>query len=125
LSKKQTNPKRASRKPSLLQWIRDLVRWYSSPKGSEKRETRRYYLPIRVIATPVDDRRMQAGQEFEVIVRDISDKGMCLYHTASVDSRHLMIKLEGPTGHGEPLHMEVLRCRENGRFFAVAGRFTM
>jgi hypothetical protein len=79
-------------------------------------------MPVK--ATPLNDKHQPAGEAFLAVTRDISVGGLCMYHLQNVTARFLQLELSGH-GSDEQLGvvLEVVRCRQTGPLFEIAGRF--
>jgi hypothetical protein len=77
-----------------------------------------------VKATSLDEWHKPTGESFLAVTRDISLGGLCMYHLNAVPARFLQLELSSHSSD-EQLHvvMEVVRCRQTGPFFEIAGRF--
>lgn len=107
----------------VANFIRRVIRGEKFYPGPERRLSLRYPITMPVKSTPVNDHYEPCGDVFLAVTRDISLGGLCMYHLAPVTARFLELEI---TNHNdEQLHvlMEVVRCRQTGPFFEVAGRF--
>ncbi|HTQ37617.1 MAG TPA: PilZ domain-containing protein [Pirellulales bacterium] len=109
----------------VVMFIRRVIRGEKFFPGSERRTSLRYPVTMPVRATPLDERQVPNGEAFLGVTRDISVGGLCMYHLESVESRYLQLELTGNTVNEERLNvvLEVVRCRQTGPFFEIAGRF--
>jgi hypothetical protein len=108
----------------VASFIRRVIRGEKFYPGPERRSNLRYPITMPVKATPLDNQQNAAEEAFLGVTRDISVGGLCMYHLQPVNVRFLQLEL---SSHGcdEQLHvvMEVVRCRQTGPFFEIAGRF--
>jgi PilZ domain len=116
--------KRPSAPPErVANFIRRVIRGEKFYPGAERRNSLRYPITMPVKSTPLDERQRPTEESFLGVTRDISIGGLCMYHLNAVSARFLQLEL---TSHSdEQLHvvLEVVRCRQTGPFFEIAGRF--
>lgn len=91
--------------------------------GPEKRADPRYDLAVSVAAVPIDEQFRQAGEAFMAMSRDVSTRGMALYHTRVVSQPLLAIELQAPGGAKLRVALRITRCLPVGRFYEIAGHF--
>lgn len=94
------------------------------PILDERRAAPRYRITAPVATLPLTEHYRPAGPAFEAVCRDISATGIAVYHTRAVAAKYLLIDLVMPSGKSTRLIAEVVRCRLDGRFYEIAGRFT-
>jgi hypothetical protein len=108
----------------VANFIRRVIRGEKFYPGPERRQSLRYPITMPVKATALNDEQRPSGEAFLAVTRDISVGGLCMYHLQPVTARFLQLEI---TSHSsdEELHvvMEVVRCRQTGPFFEIAGRF--
>ncbi len=92
---------------------------------ANRRSTARHQLVVPVTAVPVDVGFFPIGEPFTAITRDISTKGLSLIHTRAVRCERLVVELPNRSGAAIQLVLQVARCRALGRFYEIAGPFTM
>jgi hypothetical protein len=91
--------------------------------GPEKRADPRYDLTVSVAAIPIDEQFRRAGEAFMAVTRDVSTRGMALFHTRVVTQPMLAIELQAPGGGKLRVALKITRCVPNGRFYEIAGHF--
>jgi hypothetical protein len=74
------------------------------------------------VAVPIDDQE-KPGEAFAAITRDISSKGISIYHTRPVHERYLAIQWNVEEGEQLRVLVNVVRCRPVGRFYEIGGMF--
>lgn len=112
------------RPPEMIAcFVQRMVRNAQYYAGPEQRTERRYAVSVPVSAIPVDDSFQKTGEPFMALTRDISTKGMSMYHTRRVSEKFLALELTDPANNRLRVVLEVLRCRPDGLFYEIAGRF--
>ena len=91
--------------------------------GPEKRTDPRYDLAVSIAAVPIDENFRQAGEAFLAVTRDVSTRGMALFHTRVVTQPLLAIELHAPGGSTLRVALRITRCLPVGRFYEIAGHF--
>lgn len=76
-----------------------------------------------VAAVPVDDDLQRIGEPFVAVSRDLSGKGIAIYHTRRISQRYLALELSTPSDEKLHVLLQVLRCRPVGLFYEIAGNF--
>ncbi len=107
----------------VINFVRRVIRGEKFYPGPERRANLRYPLTMPVKVTPLDKHQEPIGQSFLAVTRDISVGGMCLYHMKSVREKYLQLELSSPNGEQLQVVMEVVRCRQAGPFYEIAGPF--
>ena len=107
----------------VVDFVRRIIRSEKLYTGRERRTHLRHPITMPVKATPLTDDQKPAGEPFVAVSRDISIGGMCLYHLFPVSEKYLELDLKG--GANEQLHviLEVVRCRQAGPLYEIAGQF--
>ena len=108
---------------SLASFVRRMCRDATKFSGRERRARQRYPIGLAVRSTPVDRQMQPLGESFVAVTRDISPQGVSLYHTESVAAEHLALELVARTGERMTAVVEILRCRQIGPLFEIAGHF--
>jgi hypothetical protein len=125
---KQESNGKGQRQPApperVASFIRRVIRGEKFYPGPERRNSLRYPITMPVKATPLDDKQQPMDEAFLAVTRDISIGGLCMYHLSAVTARFLQLELSSHSSD-EQLHvlMEVVRCRQTGPFYEIAGRF--
>jgi hypothetical protein len=107
----------------VANFIRRVIRGEKFYPGPERRQSLRYPITMPVKSTPVTDHYELCGDVFLAVTRDISLGGLCMYHLAPVTARYLQLEITNNNDEHLSVLMEVVRCRQTGPFFEVAGRF--
>jgi hypothetical protein len=107
----------------VANFIRRVIRGEKFYPGPERRLSLRYPITMPVKAWPLDDKMHTNGDAFLAVTRDISLGGLCMYHLESVDAQFLQLELTNQDDETLDVVMEVVRCRQTGPFFEIAGRF--
>jgi hypothetical protein len=63
------------------------------------------------------------GDGFAAVTRDISTRGLALFHLRPVNSPFLAVELTDYDGHKLEAAIQVLRCRKANSFHEIAGKF--
>jgi len=100
--------------------VQDLVTKQQKYQGDERRSATRYPLACPVVAVPIDDHE-HPGEPFAAITRDISSRGISIYHTRPVHEPYLAIQWTIEEGERLRVLVEVVRCRPVGPFFYEIG----
>ncbi len=87
-------------------------------EGAERRNERRRLLAIPVLVTPLDTRLHPVGPAVQMVLRDVSPKGLGLLHTASVNSAYLSVH---SAGSDRQVLVRRLRSRPVGEYFDIGG----
>ena len=118
------NPRRLSRPEELMQFVERLIEEGQREASSENRSEPRYRVALKVAAQPIDARLQPVGQGFYAVTRDISSRGIALFHTEAVPTPYIALEFQDPqTGQQLQAVLEVLRCRPLGPFHEIAGQF--
>lgn len=72
---------------------------------------------------PLDDDFQPAGLAAMALMRNVSRSGIALLHVRPVKSRYLALCQVRPHAVETPLYMEIVRCRQIGSGFELAGPF--
>ena len=118
------NPRRLSRPEELMRFVERLIEEGQREVTPENRSEPRYRVALKVAAQPIDERLRPVGQGFYAVTRDISSRGISLFHTAAVRTHYVALEFQDPlTGQKLQAVLEVLRCRPLGPFHEIAGQF--
>ncbi len=107
----------------VANFIRRVIRGEKFYPGPERRLSLRYPITMPVKATPLEDKQHATGDSFLAVTRDISIGGLCMYHLQPVTARFLQLKITSQADECLDVVLEVVRCRQTGPFFEIAGRF--
>jgi hypothetical protein len=91
--------------------------------GPEKRADPRYDLATSVTAVPIDEQFRQTGEAFIAVTRDVSTRGMALYHTRGISQPMLAVEMQAPGGAKLRVALKITRCIPVGRFYEIGGQF--
>jgi hypothetical protein len=105
----------------VIGYVRRLVE--SCKPFVERRGAPRLSVTFSARAVVLDETWKRAGDEFFVVVRDISVTGIGLLTSAPVDGPYLAIELAADCGETLLVTVAVLRCRPIGPCFDVGGEF--
>ena len=121
---RECSQRKSSPPERVASFIRRVIRGEKFYTGAERRASLRYPVTMPVKATPIDDKHQATGEAFLAVTRDISVGGLCMYHLEAVTARFLQLDLSNH-GDTDTLHvvLEVVRCRQTGPLFEIAGRF--
>lgn len=72
---------------------------------------------------PLDEQFQPAGAATMALMRNVSRSGIALLHVRPVKSRYLALCQVRPHAVETPLYMEIVRCRQIGSGFELAGPF--
>ena len=123
---KESNGKEKRQSPPperVANFIRRVIRGEKFYPGPERRNSLRYPITMPVKATPLGNHHEPTGEAFLAVTRDISIGGLCMYHLEAVSSRFLQLELTSHSDERLDVVLEVVRCRQTGPFFEIAGRF--
>lgn len=104
-------------------FIKRLVASARQYQGTNRRSEPRHTLGVAVRVAVVNEAHKIIGADFVAVTRDISARGVALYHTQPVTDKLLAVEFELPGGEKRRLLLDVLRCRPVGPLFEVAGQF--
>jgi hypothetical protein len=85
----------------------------------DRRKHDRHPLAIAVNVTPIEDSRL--GTEFDALTHDISAGGLSFVYNARIDKPYLLLRF--PDFDQPPLLLEIVRQKQIGPFWMIAGRF--
>lgn len=91
--------------------------------GSDRRDEKRYLLPLRVDVQPVDSDFNPCGESYPVVARDISASGIGIRDTRQVKSQYLAMLVTTPSGEQMKMLTKVVRCSQSGNVYEIGGRF--
>ena len=91
--------------------------------GPERRHDERQPLVALVSAIPVDEQAQPIGEEFTVVTRNISTKGISLFHTAPIETEFLAIELPGNEEPKTQVVIRVVHSRSVGHAHEIGGEF--
>jgi hypothetical protein len=103
--------------------IRRMVEEGQYYDGPNRRSEPRYAVALQVWAMPLTSDLQSAGRPFVGTTKDISRSGISLVHYEPVDCPLLAIELTDLDGNKFQGAIEVLRCRQLGSFYEVAGKY--
>lgn len=104
-------------------FIKRLVASAKQYQGANRRAEPRHTLGVAVRVAAVDEAHKIIGTDFVAVTRDVSARGVSLYHTQPVTDKLLALEFELPGGEKRQLLLDVLRCRPVGPLFEIAGQF--
>jgi len=107
----------------VVRFIRQVIRNEKFYAGTDRRTHLRYPVTLPVKVTPLDDTQHPMGEPFIGVTRDISLSGACIYHLHDVQFRFLQLEFSNSADDQLTVILEVVRCREAGPFFEIAGQF--
>ena len=107
----------------VASFIRRVIRGEKFYPGPERRLSLRYPVTMPVKGTPLDNAQHAAEEPFLAVTRDISIGGLCMYHLQPVTARFLQLEITSQADERLDVVLEVVRCRQTGPFFEIAGRF--
>jgi hypothetical protein len=117
------HPHRTRPPERVANFVRRVIRGEKFYAGPERRMHLRYPITMPVQVTPLDAEFEPVGEPYQVVSRDISVGGICLYGPQATNHRYLQLEIKGPSQERLKVLMEVLRCRQAGPFFEIGGRF--
>jgi hypothetical protein len=117
-------PQSLTRPPqAIAAFVERLIRHAKYYDGPDSRSEPRYAVRMPVAAVPVDDDLQRIGEPFVAVSRDLSGKGIAIYHTRRISQRYLALELSTPSDEKLHVLLQVLRCRPVGLFYEIAGNF--
>src|SRR2546430_17133938 len=69
----------------IAEFVQRIVGRLTHYRGKEHRAVRRLRLAIPLLAVPLDDDLQSAGDSFATVTRDISSRGLALYHSRPLE----------------------------------------
>ena len=92
-------------------------------QGPEHRGHQRRPLCAALRAVEVDDKYQPRGEEFTLLVRDISSGGISFVDSKPLDANLIAVELR--LDSADPLHMvvQIVRCRSIDRYYDIGGKF--
>lgn len=112
----QSEPTLAESSEEITALIRRLTDDAQKDFLVDRRREHRYPLLVPISVTPV------GGTGFTAVTRDVSRRGISFLHTSPIDSHYVYLRfselLDTPA-----IVVEVLRRREIGPFWEIAGAF--
>ena len=91
--------------------------------GPERRGEDRVPLVALVPAIEVDENSQPVGEEFTVVTRNISTRGISLFHPTPIDAKYLAIELPGSQDVKTQVVMRIVHCRSVGQAQEIGGEF--
>lgn len=117
-------PQSLARPPqAIAAFVERLIRHSKYYDGPDSRSEPRYAVRMPVAAVPVDDDLQKIGEPFVAVSRDLSGRGIAIYHTRRISQRYLALELSTPSEEKLHVLLQVLRCRPVGLFYEIAGKF--
>jgi hypothetical protein len=113
----------ASPPRAIADFVKKMIVDAQGYYGPEKRTDPRYDLTTSVTAVPIDEEFRQTGEAFLAVTRDVSTRGMALFHTRVVTQPLLAVELLAPGGAKLRVALKITRCIPVGRFYEIAGYF--
>jgi hypothetical protein len=107
----------------IAEFVQRIVGHLTHYQGLERRAIRRHRLAMPVVAVPLDDDLQPVGDTFAAVTRDISARGLALYHSRPVESPYLAVELADHEGQKLEAAVELLRCDPVDSFYEIAGTF--
>jgi hypothetical protein len=106
---------------AVIEHVRRLLE--SHEPIAERREAPRLSVTFAARAIALDRAMQPTGNEFVVIVRNISETGLGLLSMMPVDSRYLAVEMATESGELLLVAIEVLRCQAIGPCFDIGGPY--
>jgi hypothetical protein len=108
----------------IAKFVMDLTADVRNAQGDERRpELRGYSILVPVFVTPFDAAGQRVGERFLAVTRDISAIGGAILHSSNVAGQYLLLEFHLPGDREFRLVLEILRVREVGPLWELAGRF--
>lgn len=90
---------------------------------SDRRKSERFPVVADVIVVPLDKDCRPLAEPFIACSLNVSAGGLCFYHAEPVDSTLLYVEIASPDAPNMSSRMRVLRQRQVGDYFEIAGQF--
>lgn len=118
------HPRRLSSPEELIAFVERLIQEGERDVAHDQRSEPRFRVALRVAALPIDEHLRPSGEGFYAVTRDISTRGIALFHATAVRTPYLALEFQDPVTD-LPLQavLEVRRCRPLGPFHEIAGPF--
>ena len=107
----------------IADFVMDLTADLRSAQSQERRAEPLYAIMVPVFATPFDASGHCVGDRFLAVTRDISVIGGAILHSANVPGQYLLLEFNLPGNRDFRVVLEILRVREIGPLWELAGRF--
>jgi hypothetical protein len=91
------------------------------PPEAERRERPRYDIAADVLVRPINKTFHPTGAPFRAVLRDVSARGLRLYHTRFVGAHLLAVRLHLAPGRFVTVAMTVLRTQARQGCYEIAG----
>ena len=120
----QTHPTELVHPPEeIAEFVQRIVGRLTHYRGKERRAERRHRVAIPLLAVPLNDDLEMSGEAFAAVTRDISSRGVALYHNQPIEAPYLAVELADHEGRKLEAAIEVLRCDQADLFYEIAGKF--
>lgn len=90
---------------------------------NERRGEERLRIAVPVITKPIEEDFQTSGETFVAVTKDISTRGIALFHHEEITSKYLAVRLTDRDGKRLTAVLEVLRCSPVGSFYETGGKF--
>jgi hypothetical protein len=108
----------------LVAFVQRVIAHTATLPGIERRTEPRRPVVLPAPAQAIDEHLRPRGEPFVAITRDLSTRGIAIYHVRPVAAGSLLaLELEVAPGDTMQVVLEVLRCRPAGEFYEIAGTF--
>ena len=91
------------------------------PPDAERRRESRYELAADVLVRPIDTNFRPTGSPFRAVLRDVSARGLRLYHSRFVGAHLLAVRLDLVLDRFVTVAMTVLRSQARQGCYEIAG----
>ncbi len=92
--------------------------------GQDRRREPRYDVCLHVIAIPLDEQQAACGEPLVGVTWNISASGVAILTERRVQADCLAVEIGHPRGGVVRMILNVLRSRQLGNYFEVAGTFS-
>ncbi|QDU64251.1 hypothetical protein Pan216_51400 [Planctomycetes bacterium Pan216] len=108
--------------PELVEHVQEILASPDPGATDDRREEARYSIAAPVPVQELTDHMTPLGRPYLAVLRDVSSKGLSIYHVKDVVVRHFLVEVE-MKGETQQLLAETVRCRRTGKFHEVGGKF--
>ena len=108
---------------AMKEYVAELAEKWKPYEGRDKRRSERVPKALEVSVVSFNESYTPLDESFAAIVSNISQHGLALVHTRSVDSKHVAVEIS--SGGARPIQViaRVVRCGAKGRFYEVGCDF--
>ena len=104
--------------------LQEIIGEYENYKQKIRRSESREAISIPVEATLLDDSYHPIAESFHVVTRDISSRGVGVFHDRVVTGKYIYLKFHSPVSFQDfGVIASVEHCTPCGKYFIIGCRF--